>query len=101
METKRCVKCGRELPLSEFHKSKKGSSEYHSYCKECQRAYQRNIYYQKIAAKSETGEGMDIDRLRLALARFTSTELLTELKARGYEWEKMYEPRREVLFENV
>lgn len=55
----------------------------------------------KIAAKSETGEGMDIDRLRLALARFTSTELLAELKTQGYEWEKMYEPRKEVLFENV
>lgn len=36
--TKRCAHCGKEKPLSEFHKSARGALGVQSYCKECARA---------------------------------------------------------------
>ena len=41
METKICKKCGRELPLSEFHKDKCKKDGYCCQCKECQKKYYR------------------------------------------------------------
>lgn len=34
-ETKRCTKCGRELPLSEFYWKYKARGKYQSECKKC------------------------------------------------------------------
>lgn len=33
--TKQCVKCNRDLPLTEFFKRGKANRYYHAYCKEC------------------------------------------------------------------
>lgn len=33
--TKRCSKCGKELPLSEFHKHSKAKDGLQSWCKHC------------------------------------------------------------------
>lgn len=41
METKTCCKCAKELPASAFNKKKARLS---SYCKECNKAYQRLHY---------------------------------------------------------
>jgi hypothetical protein len=35
MQTKKCTKCGRELPITEFYANKTSKGGYHSYCKEC------------------------------------------------------------------
>lgn len=35
------------------------------------------------------------------LAKFQPRELLVELKARGYVWEKMYAPRIEIKYEKI
>ena len=37
METKKCSKCGRELPLSEFHKFKRSIDGHQAYCKQCRK----------------------------------------------------------------
>lgn len=45
-----CSKCGRELPLSEFHKNgfdRKGNQRYRGYCKECANALERQRYLKK------------------------------------------------------
>ena len=50
METKICKKCGRELPLSEFYKSKGCKDGHRNECKECfiqQRKQQSKQYYQE------------------------------------------------------
>jgi hypothetical protein len=50
METKKCSKCGRELPLTEFHKNgfnKKGQQQYRGYCKSCANKRESERYYQK------------------------------------------------------
>lgn len=40
-ETKRCTKCGRELPLSEFSRMKRGKNGLRTWCNECNRATAR------------------------------------------------------------
>jgi hypothetical protein len=35
--TKKCCKCGRELPVEEFHKNKRHKDGLMSFCKECHR----------------------------------------------------------------
>lgn len=40
-ETKRCTKCGRELPLSEFSRMKNGKNGLRPWCNECNRAAAR------------------------------------------------------------
>lgn len=37
METKKCSKCGRELPLSEFHKFKRSIDGHQAYGKQCRK----------------------------------------------------------------
>lgn len=41
-ETKKCTKCGRELPLAEFYKNPKTSDGYNTICKECCKEYRQN-----------------------------------------------------------
>lgn len=41
METKICKKCGRELPISEFHKNKSKKDGYSSWCKECNKEHEK------------------------------------------------------------
>lgn len=45
METKICKKCGRELPLSEFHKHKGMKDGYINECKECVKKYRKHYYH--------------------------------------------------------
>lgn len=36
---KRCPRCGKTKPLSEFRKRNRGHGEYQGYCRECENAY--------------------------------------------------------------
>ena len=42
METKKCSKCGRELPIECFRKCKTGKDGHRNDCKECERIYRHN-----------------------------------------------------------
>ena len=44
METKRCSKCKRTRPLSEFYRDKRHADGNQSHCKECQRQRHRQYY---------------------------------------------------------
>lgn len=84
METKKCNKCGRVLTIDNFHKKKSSKDGLQDYCKECHKQSVRQSYNknkeQKKLHKIYTNE---------ELAKFTSRELLQELKSRGYVWDKM------------
>ena len=72
---KKCSKCGRELPVSEFWKNASTEDGLQTYCKECGNVYARNL--KKIYSNPE-------------LAKFSPRELIAELKARGYTGELKY-----------
>jgi len=44
METKKCNKCEIDKPLSDFTKNKAKKSGYNSYCKTCNKSYQKKHY---------------------------------------------------------
>lgn len=57
METKKCIKCGRELPLTEFHKNKRNPDALSSYCKTCACDYQRARYAIRHEASTTLNSG--------------------------------------------
>lgn len=81
METKRCNKCGRELPVTEFYK-KAGTRDGLQYtCKDCQNAYYK-LYHQSrgttnVVRKTSVSENPE-------LSKFQPRELIEELRYRGY-----------------
>lgn len=47
METKKCSKCGRELPLNQFNWRNKSKGTRRADCKECHSGYMKNHYQEK------------------------------------------------------
>jgi hypothetical protein len=56
-ETKRCTRCGRELPLSEFHFKYKASGQRQPRCRTCVSEYSRQRREQKGRALPYRGPG--------------------------------------------
>lgn len=100
METKKCKKCGRELPLEAFGNLSRKPDGLHDYCKECVNRQQRDEYARRKAKEqgvtTETPMGGGIDALKI----FTPRQLLKELKSRGYVWTGMY-VKRDVPYESI
>lgn len=100
IKTKKCSKCGRELTLDNFSKCASSSDGLQWQCKECHREGVKKAYYKR---KEKSFDVTPLGKVytNVELAKFQPRELLAELKARGYEWEKMYAPRQEVLYSKV
>ena len=79
---KKCSKCGKELPESEFYRKSKSADGLQPYCKTCSNliAKDRN----RRLASSIDGE------LNPDLEGFTPRQLIYELKARGYKGKLTY-----------
>ena len=73
---KRCGKCGRDLPESEFYRKEKSPDGLQSYCKTCQSLSSRGI-------KKNGGGNHE-------LSNFTPRQLIEELRARGYKGKLIY-----------
>lgn len=80
IKTKRCPKCGRELPASEFYVKKGAADGLQAWCKKCQKAASHNRFASKAHCKCCNPE----------LAQFTPRQLIEELKNRGYTGELQY-----------
>lgn len=75
METKKCSKCGRELPLSEFNKNNQAKDGLQCRCKSCQREAHREKQdrIKKLLGGVKNG-----------LSAYSPRELMEELYKRGY-----------------
>lgn len=98
METKVCTKCGRELPIENFHINKSLKGGHDNTCKECKNAYAKE--WQKKNKEKKKAQKIENERIEFEkkykiytnkdLAKFTPRELMLELKARGYEGELVF-----------
>ena len=76
IKTKRCPKCGRELPLNEFYLKRAAPDGLQTWCKECQNKRDR---------LKRTNKNCNPE-----LAQFTPRQLIEELRLRGYTGEIQY-----------
>lgn len=92
--TKKCNKCGRELPVSEFNKRTRAKDGLQSQCRECHAQAMK----QYIIRRAEKENNPSLKRLKKCytnpeLAKFQPRELINELKARGYSGELTFVQR--------
>lgn len=89
VKTKRCSKCGRELPVSEFNKRARSADGLQSYCRECIQKY-NNERPKTWGVTSQNTNKLNKIYFSEKLAGFTPRELIAELRARGYNGELTY-----------
>lgn len=85
METKKCNKCGRELPIEDFVKNSRIKSGYSSHCKKCHGDYAKKSKDRsmvKDAPKVEESVLKEIHECRLE--DIPARLLIHELRRRGY-----------------
>ena len=117
--TKKCPKCGRELPTTEFYTNCRSKDGFQDKCKECQREfnreYQRRKKEERRIASLNTEDKVETEKIVIdakectmakvysepELAKFTPRQLMQELKSRGFRWEYMLEPQRKVYFDKI
>ena len=93
-QTKKCIHCGRELPISSFNKCSRSADGLQSYCKDCHREEnskaraRRKSEVDGIINRCFSGNRHGADENELA--QYSARQLLAELKRRGYVWENMY-----------
>lgn len=89
METKKCSKCGRELPVSEFTKNSTRKDGLQSYCKTCQREVSLKWWNEHHPKEKKTPEPEIIDGITVTpvvqetLKRYSDAEIINELRGRG------------------
>ena len=98
-ETKICSRCKRELPLTMYTTNRSTKDGLQSHCRDCQRYYDQTRKERKKAQK-ENNNTLKIGKYE-ELSRFTPRQLMEELKARGYKWDYMLEPQRQIYYHKI
>ena len=108
---KKCKKCGRTLPLTEFNKSKASKDGLQYHCRDCHHEAMRTYHIKraerelgkKISAYKEEPKPTALTKVYAypELARFQPRQLMEELKARGFKWEYMLEPQKKIYFDKI
>lgn len=84
IKTKKCSKCGRELPLNAFQKCKNGPLGVQPRCKECRKKEYAEKKFTEANSMPKIKNTAPVNDSDNPLAKFTPRELMTELKRRGY-----------------
>lgn len=90
--TKKCKRCGRELPIESFHKMAKSPDGHQPYCKDCRSEMASERTKKKRLSKVYSNP---------ELAKFTPRQLMEELKSRGFRWDYMLEPQKRIMFDKI
>lgn len=85
---RRCTKCGRLLPVSEFGACKKNKDGLHYECKDCRNKYGRELYHSRYGGeeKKERQRGAVVDNNvePAKPAMLTDEEMVDLLRAHGW-----------------
>ena len=84
MTQKKCSKCGRTLPLSEFEKHNKAKDGYHRFCKECSTSKHKVNTNIGPFTRPKTYLPQQGSKATFTLADFSDENLFAELRRRGY-----------------
>lgn len=76
VETKKCAKCHRDLPVTEFWKDSRARDGLNCYCKECMKTF---------TSKARTRMKINKPDKTRPLKNIPLEDIETELKLRGYE----------------
>ena len=113
MRMKKCSKCGRELPISEFYRNRTTKDGYTDRCKECHNEEVKKSKAKRVVIAAKTGyaapeppkvtpsDSATVERKVLngaadkvyahpELARFSPRQLIEELRERGYRGKLTY-----------
>lgn len=113
--TKRCYKCGKYKPHSDFNKNKRAKDGLQTECRECHAESMRKYHLKKAeeiktmnttkTSKEEESKVQESKMIKVysnaELAKFSPRQLMEELKARGFKWDYMLEPQRKIYFEKI
>ncbi len=96
IKTKVCSVCKREMPVDMFYKKTNSADGLQYTCKECSRESNRKSYQRN--KKEGTLHKLYTDE---RLATFSPRQLMAELKARGFVWDYMEEPRKKIMYNKI
>lgn len=77
--TKRCTKCGKELPTTEFYKCSATKDGLHSYCKACAKAADAERY---AAKKAKITPPQSITEPHPIFSKMQPREIIAEIRER-------------------
>lgn len=83
VQTKVCSKCGKELPVELFSKSRRNADGLQFICKSCMSAYNK----MRLETKKSAENHLHKVYFNPELAKFQPKDLIAELRARGYSGE--------------
>lgn len=97
-ETKRCTKCGRELPLSEFSENVSYRDGYKTHCKECVRKVSREWYVRNRMPANKEYRRLQQEKKDIEMELSQAMEILSGWKAYELKHPKPGEYKYNIVF---